>query len=198
LGWSTGGATAITFAARFPECVDKVVLLCAISPKGVVVKKDDGVEVCRTKEEIRGNKKEARCIEAFQNGEKEFFRKVFEERVYNVNKPGEEEFEGWLEDTILQRNYVDILYANQVFNVTSEENEAGVKGNGDAGRVKARTLVIGARKDKAVPVGVTEEWKKWLGDGVKVRIIENSGHAPVVDALGELSEMIVSFVMGKE
>ena len=196
LGWSASGPIVMIFAAKYPEFITHSILMSSIDPRGFPLLRtnNDGIMVpYNTKEELREDKRIASIIEALQTKNKKFIKMIYDLVVFSGKKPEEKIYEIFLDEIVLQRHYLDIVYANHLFNITDEDNGIS-KGTGLLKSVKIKTLILHGDKDLIIKASSGEEWAKLLGPLATFKILKDCGHAPIIDSLAELAESIISFI----
>ena len=200
VGWSTGGGVAMQFASDYPEKVSHLILVESVGIKGYpIVKKDaqgqpfEG-EFLKTREEIANEPfRVIPVLKAHETQDKEYLRDLWNRIIYTQKKPSEPQYQEYLEDMLTQRNYLDVLYALTIFNLSHQSNGI-VEGTGDVDKIIAPTLVIQGDKDYVVPLEMATEIVEGIGDNAHLIILENSGHSPMIDSLEKLISLVVEFI----
>ena len=199
-GWSTGGGVAMEMASDYPDLVKKLILVESVSPKGYpIFKKNEKGEVIpgqvyESKDEMAKDPVQVLpAVIAMENQDFDTMKQIWDAAIYVVNKPEENKYREYLEETLKQRNLVDIDWALATFNITEEHNGM-VQGNGKVNQIKQPTLIFGSELDYVVPLNMVEETAKALGGNAKVHIFKNSGHSPITDVTEELIGKIEAFV----
>lgn len=198
-GWSTGGGVAMYFAIDYPEYVEKLILVESVGIKGYpMFKKDENGkpilgELISTKEEIERDPVQVLPIlNAYKDKNKDFLRVVWDSSIYLFKKPSEERYENYLEEILTQRNLVDIDYSLVHFNISNGHNGV-VEGSGEVNKIKTPTLVIQGKDDLIVPMNMGVEIAEAIGENAKLELLDNGGHAPMVDDLDRFMNLILSF-----
>lgn len=201
-GWSTGGGIAMEFAADYPDLVEKMILVESVSPKGypLLKKNEKGEaipgEVYESKEAMAKDPVQVLpAVLAMENQDFDTMKQIWDAAIYVVQKPEEEKYQEYLEETLKQRNLVDIDWALATFNISDDHNGM-VKGNGKIHKIKQPTLIIGSELDYVVPLSMIEDTAKLLGDHGEVHIFKKSGHSPITDVTEELVEKMERFIDG--
>lgn len=199
-GWSTGGGIAMHFAIDYPEYLEKLILVESVGIKGYpMFKKDEAGqpilgELITTKEEIAQDPVQVLPIlNAYKEKNKDFLRMVWDATIYTFKKPEEAKYEEYLEETLTQRNLVDIDYSLVHFNISNEHNGV-VEGSNEAHKIKAPTLVIQGKNDIVVPMEMGVGIAEGIGENAKLELLENGGHAPMTDDLDRFMNLILSFM----
>ncbi len=200
IGWSTGGGIAMYFAIDYPEYVEKLILVESVGIMGYPIFKKDPQgqpilgEFLTSKKEIAQDPVQVLPIlNAYEKKDKDFLRMVWDASIYIFNKPEEERYEEYLDETLTQRNLVDIDYGLVNFNISHMHNGV-VEGTGEVDKIKAPTLVIQGKDDLVVPkemgVGIAEG----IGDNARLELLDGGGHAPMEDDLPRFMDLIVKFM----
>ncbi len=200
LGWSTGGGVAMEIAADRQEEVEKLILMESVSTRGYpMFEKDENGQpipgkLLETKEEIAADPVKTQPIKnAQEQGNKEFIRQVWNELIYNNNKPDEDKYEEYLDDILTQRNLVDIYYSLAHFNISSEHN--GLEpGNNKAEKIAAPTLVLWGENDRVITEEMARQTAEDIGENAELKYLENCGHSPLIDDMDQLVTIIRDFL----
>ncbi|WP_223700760.1 intracellular short-chain-length polyhydroxyalkanoate depolymerase [Sutcliffiella deserti] len=204
IGWSTGGAVGMQFAADYPEYCKKLILLASASTRGFpIFQTDETGKPDLTKrltdyEEILQDK--ARTItvtQAYETKNKPILRMIWDYAIYKDNKPEESRYEQYLEDMMTQRNYPEILHALNTFNISNQSNGL-LDGTGDVTKINIPVLVLAGEKDLVIPEQMTQEIVEDLGEKATLIKLKGCGHSPLVDDLPQLLERITAFVRKQE
>lgn len=198
-GWSTGGAVALSIAAKKPEEVKDIVLIESCSYRGYpIFKKDEQFqaiigEYYQTKEEMAKDPVQvAPMLPIFENKDMATIKTIWDAAIYTVNKPSKEDDELYLSETLKQRNLVDIDWGLTTFNMSNFTNGVTL-GNATISLVTCPVLSIWSDSDITVLEYMVDETVEALKDARKV-VLKNSGHSPLVDCPDELHTEIIQFV----
>jgi len=194
LGWSTGGGIAVYFAAKYPENVDKIILLASLGPQGVPKYKVDpnGQKERITRKEDLKDLFTSVVVAAVDKGDREFMEKNFD--AFVTIKPAEDVCKILVDETMMQKHFIVIDEANFMFNVTDEDNGI-LKGDGMVKKVKCKTLVIQGEQDSAIDVEVAKKWKKFMGDLVTEKFYSDGTHNLFNNHLSDVAEDVKSFFL---
>lgn len=198
-GWSTGGAVALKFAAKYPDMIDKLILIESASYRGYPVYKKDQKgnpimgETYSSKEEMALDPVQVLpIVTAFKNNDLATIKYIWDLLIYNVNKPSEEDDKLYISETMKQRNLVDIDWCLTTFNMSNFSN--GVSdGDNSIENVNAKTLSIWSESDIVVLEYMVDETVQAIRN-IKKIVIENSGHSPLVDSPDYLAKLISEFI----
>ncbi|MFP4077886.1 MAG: alpha/beta fold hydrolase [Candidatus Izemoplasmataceae bacterium] len=198
-GWSTGGGIALKFAAKYAHVAHKVVLIESASHRGYPIPKKDSEgnvmpsEFYVRKEDMAEDPVQVAPLKrALEENNRDFIKMVWDQTIYNVKKPEEEAFERFIDETMKQRNLVDVDWALMNFNMSNTPNGVA-PGDGTIEDVEAPVLAIHGEKDLVIPETMFNELTDALKD-VRVKTFKNAGHSPVTDIPGPLSETIIAFL----
>lgn len=198
-GWSTGGAIALKFAAKYPEKTDKIVLIESASYRGYpIFKKDENHqpiigEYYTSKEEMAKDLVQVLPMKlAFENKDSVTVKSVWEAVIYTENIPEIETYNKNIDETMKQRNLVDVDYALTTFNMSNFSNGMN-NGDGSITKVTQPVLSIWGDQDKVVLEYMIDETVEALKDAKKV-ILKDSGHSPLTDKPDELTQEILDFL----
>jgi pimeloyl-ACP methyl ester carboxylesterase len=198
LGWSTGGAVALKMAALQPETIKGVILVESCSYRGYpIYKKDANYQPVLnsfydSKEEMANDPVQVKpMVDVFETGNKQMMKAVWDQAIYTVNKPKEEQSELFLTETMKQRNIVDIDYALTTFNMSNFTNGVTL-GDDSIKDVTCKVLSIWGEKDIVVLEYMVDETVEALSNVKKVTL-QNSGHNPFIDQPKEMIRLIKEF-----
>ncbi|GEK89379.1 Pimeloyl-ACP methyl ester carboxylesterase [Alkalibacterium putridalgicola] len=200
LGWSTGGGIALEVAAALPDRIRQVFLLNSVGLQGYkMYKKGPDYKPVLTeriykREEIEKDPVQVLpVLHAYNSGNKDMIKQIWEAAIYNLNKPQEEDYEVFIDAVMKQRNLVDVDVSLTQFNITHDFNGV-VEGSGRMENIQAPIVIIHGEKDMIVPVEEAHQSKKFLSDQAELIIIEDVGHSIITDDLNELTEIIAKHI----
>ncbi|RBW70705.1 alpha/beta fold hydrolase [Bacillus taeanensis] len=194
LGWSTGGAVGMQFAANYPQYMNKLLLLAPASTRGYPMANLSTIPPTRyeTKQEIEGDLTRTIPITAaYKMKNTEFLRSIWDALIYTDNKPEEKRYEEYLEDMITQRNLADVYHALNTFNISKHHNGV-TEGTGEAANIEAPVYVLWGENDKVISKEMIDEVIEDLGDKAALIILKGCGHSPPIDDLGQLLTAVES------
>lgn len=196
LGWSTGGGIALEIAAAMPEKIKKVFLLNSVGVQGYeMYKKGSDFQPIMTgriykREDIEKDPVQVvPVLQAYETGNRELLKQVWEAVIYNLNKPNEEDYEVYIDAVMKQRNLVDVDVALTQFNILHDSNGV-VEGSGIIDQIKAPIVIIHGEKDLVVPVEEAYKTKEAFGDQAELIVVDNVGHSILTDNLKRLTELL--------
>jgi len=191
---------AITFAAKYPEYIQKIILMCPIGPKGVPFKQRGKTKkmegYCKKKEDLLYDEPTMMIIKAQKEKNIEVMKAIAESGIFsNGKKPESSVYERYLQEMLLQRNYLDVCYGLMTYNCTNEDSVV-CKGNGLVKKVRAPVLIITGESDVLTPSKLGGVWKEQLGEVAQWKVLKRSGHFPLVDNPEDLIRETKEFLMG--
>ena len=199
LGWSLGGGVVMEFAVKYPDKLDKLILLNSASHKGYpVFKKDDKNQmiigqVYETREEMAKDPVQVLpLLMAYQTKNRDLLRTIYNMTIYTVNKPNEEDYALYIEDSLKQRNLVDVDFALASLNMGDTHNLYS-EGDNSIQNIKAPTLHIWGSHDITVPESMVKANIEKINDSTYVKF-DQCGHSPLVDKADQLTETILDFI----
>ena len=194
LGWSTGGAVAMLFTIYYGYMIDNLYLLATASISGYhsyqVNDKTDKV-LLKTKAEIASDKQKIEILRAIKNKDRVFYKKMWDQAIYNINKPSAEVYKKQIDESLLQKNLIDVYHGLNRFNISDYYNGLSM-GSEEVRLISQNAVIIHGDSDLLVSVDEALELKNAIGDNAKLHILENCGHSPMVDAPKKLVEIITS------
>ena len=171
VGSSMGGWIAVTFAAAFPERVDKLVLADAagyMPPKDLDVRTFYGLNPTT------------------RDGMKVLMAKVFYSKAFQA-------------DAAIDQAIAARLAAGDGFTIKSI-TESIIRGedfiDGLIKTIKTPTLIVWGREDGLTPVADAERFNKDIA-GSKLVVFDQCGHAPNIEKAGEFNAALLKFLAEK-
>lgn len=177
VGLSYGGFVAYNMAARFPECVERVVICCA----GVCLEEKDISEGLFPVADVE----KAAAILLPQTAEK-----IRELMRYTFVKPPKGLPSCLLED------FIDELCC-QYAEEKKELLHAVARGRklSDLPNISQPTLIVWGDQDRIFPIELAGRLKRHLGDNAKLVVIKNTGHGFVHEKPKEFHTHLKAFLM---
>lgn len=200
VGWSTGGGIILELAAMYPDVVNSLILIESASHKGYPIFQKDAQNQAilgkpyTSKEDMEKDPIQVLpAIEAMKKKDFAFMNWLWDISIYTVNKPDPVENKVWIEETLKQRNLIDIDWALATFNMSDQPNFY-VPGQNTITHVKAKSLHIWSKNDLVVLEYMVQENVNALQDTATYKVYEKGGHSPIVDNLEQLTQDILSFI----
>jgi len=199
LGWSAGGGVALKMAATRPNEVKNIILVESCSYRGYpIFKKDEkGAPLMgqyyMSKEELALDPIQVAPLKLFFDTQnKVVLKSIWDQAIYTVNKPSPEEHDLYMNETMKQRNIIDVLWCLTTFNMSQLTNGVTL-GDNSIQQIKAPVLSIWGKNDIVVLEYMIDETCEALGNCQKL-VFENSGHSPYVDQPDLLAKEIRHFL----
>ena len=198
-GWSTGGGVALSLAAHHPELVKKIVLIESMSYRGYPLFTKDAAgksvlgSVYKTKDDMAKDPIQvAPAVAAMETKNFPFMSWLWDISIYSNKKPTPEQNKLFIDETLKQRNLVDIDWSIASFNMGVGTNLYSL-GDDSIKKVTVPVLSFWGKKDYVVLEYMVKETVAVLGDQARLITFENSGHSPLVDEPDALAEHIKAF-----
>ncbi len=198
VGWSTGGGVALKFAAKYPHRTETVSLIESASYRGYpIFEKDENfkpTEKLYVSKEAMANDpvQVAPPQKALENKDKPFMKKIWDQLIFNVKQPEENDYACYLEETLKQRNLIDVDWALMTFNMSHTQNGV-VPGDASIDEVQAPVLSIYGTKDLVILKTMFEETVSALPNATPY-IIDGGSHAPLTDDPQLIADLIVTHI----
>lgn len=196
-GWSTGGPIVLSFAARFSAVTEKIILIESASLKGYpIFKKDDQfqpilTELYQDKASMAADPVQvAPVVNAIEMKNHKYLKDVWQATIYNVRIP--DEIDAYIDESLKQRNHVDIDWGLMTFNMSDDHNGV-TPGDGTYKDVRAPILIIWGRKDHVTPEVMFRQNVEAFKDA-ECLILENGSHSPITDEPDTLIDAIQKFI----
>lgn len=188
VGWSAGGGVALELAARYPNLVSSLFIIEGLSYKGYSL----GTEPFASKEKMAESPFMRIPLDAFKTKDAAYFNFVWNVSIYTVNKPGEDENKLYINETLKQRNLIDLNWALVTFNMSGEHNGYSA-GSGTIGAVVCPVAFTCGDKDVMVPQSIIRDNASAI-EGSTLLVYEKCGHSPLVDCPDRLAADIRAHV----
>jgi pimeloyl-ACP methyl ester carboxylesterase len=197
-GWSTGGGVALQFIADYPGYCNKLILLDSVSTRGYPFygKASHNQEEFRVQSysETKADITKTIPIQtAYDRGDTEFLRLVWNALIYTKNQPVAEHYAEYLQDMLTQRNLAEVYYALNIFNISHHHN-GPVEGNGKIDQIQVPVLVLRGERDLVITAEMNNEILEDLGAKARFIELKDCGHSPLVDDLDQLLSAMTEFL----
>lgn len=200
IGWSAGGAVGMQFVADYPDYCNQLVLLASNSTRGFPLYgvNSDGTPNLdhryKTIEDIEGDPVKTIPVQgAYDANNRDLLKAIWNAVIYTKNQPSPEKYEEYIDDMRTQRNYADVNYSVNTFNISNTHNGL-TEGTNQAKDIKIPVLVLWGDRDYVVTKEMQEEIMEDLGDNAQFIELVDCGHSPLVDDLEQLTDRIESFL----
>lgn len=200
VGWSTGGAVSMQFAADYPGYCNKLVLLASGSTRGYPffgTGEDGQTDLqnrLKTYEDIKSDASKTVPIQnAYDAKNRDFLKALWNVLIYDKNQPEPDRYEEYIDDMFTQKNLAEIYHSLNTFNISSQFNGA-VHGTNQAKDIQIPVLVLRGERDLVITSQMTEEILADLGSNATFVELKDCGHSPLVDDLDQLLGEITKFL----
>ncbi len=197
IGWSTGGAVAMEYCADYPGHCTKLILLASASTRGYPFYGINALGVygrlCTYEEIKREPTKTIPVQHAYNTGNREFLKVIWNSMIYTQNKPEPCKYEEYIDDMMTQRNLAEVYHSLNIYNISSVHNGL-VKGSGKVSEITIPVLVMRGNKDLVVTEQMTKEIIEDLGNNAIYKKLMDCGHSPLIDNLDLLNEEIQGYL----
>ena len=135
---------------------------------------------------------DAKCLEITLGT---YFANALNYLVFQNTQPDEHTFNAYVEPCIQQRNMVDVAYAANRFNISTESNGL-VEGTGEIRNIESPVLVLWGKKDLLTTEQMTSEIvEDFTAHGKHIACSYlDTGHSPLLDDLPGLIHAVHSFL----
>lgn len=185
IGWSLGGMTVQKFALKYPDRVNKLILLVTTlgtpDEKGVELLKESFLEVLRLLKEDPAK--------AFWQKARLLYRLNFRKQM--EANPKKKFFGLWSVEDLIKISTMDPCEPQDVENLANAMKIERLIGNLED--IKAETLLVAASHDRITPKATMEEMCKILPN-CTYKLIENAGHCAPLSRAPEVNKMIIDFL----
>jgi pimeloyl-ACP methyl ester carboxylesterase len=198
VGWSTGGAVAMQFAADNPSYCNKLILLASESTRGYPFdgKTNENEEPRRFSayEDIKRDLIRTIPVQAaYDSNNVDLLKLIWNAVIYTKNQPAPELYDEYVQDMRTQRNLAEVHHSNNTFNISHHHNGL-VEGSGLVDQINVPVLVLRGDRDFVVSAEMTKELVEDLGAKAKFVELKDCGHSPLVDDLPQLLKEMTKFL----
>ncbi|MFJ7728094.1 alpha/beta fold hydrolase [Neobacillus sp. NPDC097160] len=200
VGWSTGGAVAMQFAADYPGYCNKLILLASESTRGYPfdgkINENDETRRFALHSEIKRDLIRTIPVQtAYDTNDAALLKLIWNAVIYTHNQPSPELYDEYVQDMRTQRNLAEIHHCNNTFNISRHHNGL-VEGNWKVDLIDVPVLVLQGDRDLVIIKEMTEELVEDLGEKAAFIELKDCGHSPLVDDLPQLLKAITQFLEG--
>ncbi|MFJ5763430.1 alpha/beta fold hydrolase [Neobacillus sp. NPDC093182] len=198
VGWSTGGAVAMQFAADYPGYCNKLILLASESTRGYPfdgkLSENDVPRRFSSYEDIKRDLIRTLPVQAaYDTNNVELLKLIWNAVIYTKNQPAPELYDEYVQDMRTQRNLAEVHHSNNTFNISHHHNGL-VEGNGLVDKINVPVLVLRGERDLVVTAEMTRELVEDLGPKATFVELKDCGHSPLVDDLPQLLKEVTNFL----
>ncbi|MFX0023514.1 MAG: alpha/beta fold hydrolase [Candidatus Hermodarchaeota archaeon] len=190
IGHSLGGMIVQNFALKYPNRINKIVLIntiAGVTPPGIPP--DQGIEIYRKNAiaGIKAGKKDS--LTAFLNGAKHSYSRVFYKQM--VENPKKKFHNIWsVEDLVEEKT----LYGPTEKDINHQAEALESHNTYDRlYEIKNKVLVIAADKDKSCPMLMNKKIHELLPNSQFI-VIENAGHQSILEYPHIVNPYIIDFL----
>jgi pimeloyl-ACP methyl ester carboxylesterase len=197
VGWSNGGGVGLKMCAKYPKKIKKFFDIEGAGHKGYPVYKKDNFkstgEPYANKDEMATDPMQvAPVLNIFAKQDATMMSSIWDATIYTVNKPSQEDNELWMQETLKQRNLVDLDWALANLNMSDEYTPYG-KGDGSIKNIVCPVALTMGQKDIVVPPYMVMDNYNALGGLATLLTYEDCAHSPMVDCPDRLAKDVVDF-----
>ncbi|GIW48663.1 MAG: 3-oxoadipate enol-lactonase [Caloramator sp.] len=198
IGWSMGGGISQRFAADYQGYANSLILYESIPCSGYSYHKKGPngeflPECYQNKEELLQDRIQLKpMIDALENNNRAFIKYLWDQLVFNVVKPSDEEYEKLLDDIFMTRNLRDAAWAAHSFNISHMYNGV-TQGSGEVDNITIPVRIFAGDRDLIVPSNLAYFTAKEIGDNAEVVILNGCGHTPHYDNIELVLQKIKEF-----
>ena len=198
VGWSNGGGVGLRLCAQHPEKIKKFFDIEGAGLKGYPLYiKDEKLQSTgkpyESKNAMANDPMQvAPVLRMFETKDAAMMSAVWEATIYTVNKPTREQNDLWMEETLKQRNLVDLDWALANLNMSDEHTPYG-PGDGAIHNVTCPVALTMGEKDIVVPDYMVLDNYNALKPNATLLPYENCGHSPMVDCPDRLAADVKAF-----
>lgn len=200
VGWSTGGAVGMQFAADYPGLCEKLVLLASASTRGYPFfgTSPEGLPDVNnrlvTYEDVKADPGKTLPVQqAYGEQNRGFLKAMWNMLIYTDRQPEEQLYEEYVDDMLTQRNLAEVYHSLNTFNI-SRVNNGLVDGTDQVKDIRIPVLVLRGDRDLVVTQRMTEEIIEDFEGRANFVELKNCGHSPLVDDLDQLLQHIEGFL----
>lgn len=202
VGWSLGGCVSQSIAARYPEVVEKLILISSGSVKGYPVFRKDAMgqnlvgQIYESKEELALDPVTVLpMVNTQQTKNYKFMEAIWNLTIYtstSQKRPDEESSQIFLEETCKQVNLVDADWALMRFNISSETSFYAA-GEDISKNIVCPVLALNGRQDITTPEIMTSENRSHIKQ-IEQKYYDDCGHSILVDQPELLIADVLAFI----
>lgn len=192
LGWSTGGAVSMFFCSSYGYRVNRLLLVASAGVSGYHsygIDSNGEKRLLNSRDQLEKDPSKMELLEALRNKDRKYYKNMWDVAIYNVNKPRPEVYEKQIEESLAQKNLMDVYYGLTEFNISDHYNGVSM-GTEEVNKINVPTIVVHGEKDLLVSVDDAMKLKESIGNNAKLVLLKSCGHSPMVDAPEVLLKII--------
>jgi len=201
MGWSTGGAVAHTFAGKYPDRLEKLILLSAVTFNGIPFYRDKigkPTERCDSLQDLmENNAMTFYSIEALKTKDIKTVGQACIKPMLRVeNIMTDDDLNRMAELGLKQASVPNVFHLLNFLNSTDTDN--GIyKANGYASKIRCKILILNGDGDYATPIAGAESMHKFFGEKSKLIVYPGGSHFLFFDSEAfrkKVSEDVIEFI----
>ncbi|MBT2694361.1 alpha/beta hydrolase [Bacillus sp. ISL-55] len=200
VGWSTGGAVGMQFAADYPRYCEKLVLLASASTRGYPFfgTSAEGLPDINnrlvTYEDVKADAGKTIAVQtAYDQENRGFLKAMWNMLIYTDRQPEDRLYDEYVDDMLTQRNLAEVYHSLNTFNISALNN--GLKdGTGQVKDIQIPVLVLRGDRDLVVTERMADEIVEDFAGRARFVELKDCGHSPLVDDLDQLLQHIEGFL----
>lgn len=200
VGWSTGGAVGMQFAADYPGYCEKLVLLASASTRGYPFfgTSPDGLpdldNRLKTYDDVKADTGKTIAVQtAYDEQNRGFLKAMWNMLIYTERQPEAAHYEEYVDDMLTQRNLAEVYHSLNSFNISGVDNGLG-RGTDQVKDIQIPVLVLRGDRDLVVTSKMADEIVEDFAGRARFAELKNCGHSPLVDDLDQLLRHIDGFL----
>jgi pimeloyl-ACP methyl ester carboxylesterase len=197
-GWSAGGGVAMSIAARDSR-VKRLILMSSMSYRGLpIYRKDEQGKMMlgatyESKDALANDPVSVKPIlNALAKQDHAYMTWLWNVAIYTVHQPEPEIHKVLINESLKQRNLIDIDWAIMHFHYGAGQSDYA-KGTGEILKIQVPVLSLWGKQDKTVLEFMVRETAFVFGDRCEFIMLDACGHNPLVDQLEIVKKSIVKF-----
>lgn len=200
VGWSTGGAVGMRFAADYPGYCEKLVLLASASTRGYPFfgTSPEGLpdldNRLKTYDDVKADTGKTIAVQTAYDGQNRgFLKAMWNMLIYTERQPEAAHYEEYVDDMLTQRNLAEVYHSLNSFNISGVDNGLGM-GTDQVKDIQIPVLVLRGDRDLVVTSKMADEIVEDFAGRARFAELKNCGHSPLVDDLDQLLRHIDGFL----
>ncbi len=187
IGWSLGGMMAQVFAIRYPEKVNKLILINtlpywpSVDDAGIKMYVDSRIA---SYEATLKDPEKAFFDHASMSYTRKFIKKMRENQTQKF-------FNLFTTDDLIKMNSIDISTPQDLKNQANALKNFNILDQ--LPRIKNQTLIIAAAQDRQTPLSMNEKIQAAIPNS-KLLAIEEAGHRSPMEKAPEINDQIIKFL----
>ncbi|MDF2530781.1 MAG: alpha/beta hydrolase fold protein [Clostridia bacterium] len=200
IGWSTGGGICLQLEADHSGFANKIALIESVGYTGYPLRKKNAAgqmlegTVYESKAEMALDAVQvAPVLTAIEKKDFAFMNWLWDVAIYTNKKPEPEYNNLYINETLKQKNLVDIDWSLANFNMSHNHN-GYISGSGLIDNIEIPVLSFWSDKDLVVQEDAVKATVEAIGNNAELIILKDSGHSPLVDCPDLLAQKLFDFV----